>query len=248
MNNSQTIYTLKDLDTKEFILYHHLGLGDHIICNGLVNYISTKKDKIFLPVNEIFHDQIAYLYSKNKKIKTLPFFVKEVNDVSNLIIKYSNDHNLPILKVGFESRLNQKTPFYKSFYKQLGLKYNTSYKYFNCPTNKEKESLLYSQLLDQFKVKNENYILVHDEASDENYNLKIKTELKKISLSHKYDIFNNIFFYRKLIMEASEIHCVNSSFAHLLDRFDTKGKRIYHDIRGGRLKFKKKWSYIDYRN
>ena len=36
------------LDTKEFILYHNLGLGDHIICNGLVNYISTKKDNFFL--------------------------------------------------------------------------------------------------------------------------------------------------------------------------------------------------------
>lgn len=49
-------------------------------------------------------------------------------------------------------------------------------------------------------------------------------------------------------MNASEIHCINSSFAHLVDRFETNGKRIYHDVRGGRLKFKKRWNYIEYRN
>ncbi len=47
-------------------------------------------------------------------------------------------------------------------------------------------------------------------------------------------------------MNASEIHCINSSFAHLVDRFETSGRRIYHDVRGGKLKFKKKWNYIGY--
>ena len=36
---------LKNIGSK-FILHHHLGLGDNIVCNGLVNYLSIKYDKI----------------------------------------------------------------------------------------------------------------------------------------------------------------------------------------------------------
>ena len=31
---------LEDIKDSEIVLHHHLGLGDHIICNGLVNQIS----------------------------------------------------------------------------------------------------------------------------------------------------------------------------------------------------------------
>lgn len=153
---------------------------------------------------------------------------------------------MPILKIGFENRLNQRIPFYKSFYKQIGLKYNISYKYFNPPSDAAKEIQLYNHLIKLFNIENDRYILVHDEASDTKYDLKIGSDLKAISLSNEFDIFDNIFLYKKIIMNASEIHCINSSFAHLVDRFETNGKRIYHNVRGGKLKFKKRWNYIEY--
>ena len=28
---------LNEIKNNDFVLYHHLGLGDHIICNGLTN-------------------------------------------------------------------------------------------------------------------------------------------------------------------------------------------------------------------
>ena len=237
---------MKDLNENVFVLYHHLGLGDHIVCNGLVNYVSTKSEKIFLPVNTLFEDQITYLYKDNKKIEIFPVNLGEVNDAHVEVESLAHEHSIPILKIGFENRLNQKVPFYKSFYKQIGLKYNISYKHFNCPSDKEKEKELYNHLVKVFNVEDDKYLLIHDEASDTQYNLKAESDLKAINLSNKFDIFDNIFLYKKIINDASEIHCINSSFAHLVDRFDTKGKLIYHDVRGGRLKFKKKWNYIDY--
>ena len=36
------------------------------------------------------------------------------------------------------------------------------------------------------------------------------------------DIFKNIFLYTKLIQNANEIHCVDSSFLHLVERVDTE--------------------------
>ena len=46
--SEQNLYikNLKQSKNKEIILYHHLGLGDMIICNGLVNKLSTYFSKI----------------------------------------------------------------------------------------------------------------------------------------------------------------------------------------------------------
>ena len=192
-------------------------------------------------------NQIEYLYSQNRKIKLLPLNLKKNNE-TDLVNDYSKKLNLEILKVGFESRINQKLPFYKSFYNQLGLRYNISYKYFFCPSDSQKEDELYSHLTSLFKIKRNDYILVHDEASNEKCELEIDSDKDVISLSSEYDIFNNIFLYKKLVLNASEIHCINSSFAHLVDRSITNGKKFYHNIRGGKLKFKKKWKYIEYKN
>ena len=44
------VKNLKQVKNDAFILYHHLGLGDHIICNGLTNYLSKTYKKIYMPV------------------------------------------------------------------------------------------------------------------------------------------------------------------------------------------------------
>ena len=49
MKTKEQIY-IKDIENKEFILHHHLGLGDSIVCNGMINYLSKDFEKIYLPV------------------------------------------------------------------------------------------------------------------------------------------------------------------------------------------------------
>ena len=106
--------------------------------------------------------------------------------------------------------------------------------------------LLYKHLIKFYNITDEKYQLVHSESYNDKFTLNINQDLDSIYVEKDSDIFKNIFLYTKVIENAKEIHCINSSFAHLVDRFDTKGKLIYHDVRGGRLKFKKKWNYIDY--
>ena len=40
-------YNLSKISDSELVVYHHLGLGDHLICNGLVNYLSLDFKKYF---------------------------------------------------------------------------------------------------------------------------------------------------------------------------------------------------------
>ena len=44
-NFKNTIYRIDKLSEKTIIIHHHLGLGDIIICNGLVNYLSKNSKK-----------------------------------------------------------------------------------------------------------------------------------------------------------------------------------------------------------
>ena len=82
----------------------------------------------------------------------------------------------------------------------------------------------------------------------------IKKPFKRIKKFTEYcngkktDLFKNLFLYKDLIRDAKEIHCINSSFLHLVDRVDTNAKLYYHDVRGGIIKLKKKWKIIYYEN
>ena len=63
------IFKLEDIEDNEIVLHHHLGLGDHIICNGLVNQISNNLKTIYLPVKTHYYEMIKFLYKENDKIK-----------------------------------------------------------------------------------------------------------------------------------------------------------------------------------
>ena len=127
------------------------------------------------------------------------------------------------------------------------LPYRFSYKYFYFPKDEKLENELMDYLIKYYKVDPSNYVLVHKDASNESYELKIKSK-QIIYVDKETDIFNNIFLYSKLIKDASEVHCVNSSFLHLVDRVDTNAKLIYHDVRGSIIKCKKKWNIKYYEN
>lgn len=89
------------------ILHHHLGLGDHFVCNGLVRYIYQNKDKnIILVVKKNNYKTVEALYS-DLNIKYM--LVDSDYDVK------SNGHEY--IKVGFE-HCNIKH-WEKSFYDQI---------------------------------------------------------------------------------------------------------------------------------
>ncbi len=238
------INNLKHFKNKEIVLYHHLGLGDMIICNGLVNKLSNYLSKINLIVDNKFHDQAVYLYSNNQQVEIVSEKVEDVNVLDQFVETYAKNKNLKILKVGWT---DSGRPFYYDFYKIVKLPYRYSYKYFDYPKNYELEDNLKNHLININNVNPNDYVLVHRDASNNTYELNIEGG-NLIYIDKETDIYNNIFLYSKLIKDASEIHCINSSFVHLVDRIETSGKLIYHDVRGSIIKLKKKWKIINYEN
>ena len=88
-----TFYDFKQINNSEVIIHHHSGLGDAIICNGMVNYLSEKFDKIYLAAHYKIYDHLNYLYSENDAVELLHY--EKAIDI------YKNK-KLPVLRVGFE--------------------------------------------------------------------------------------------------------------------------------------------------
>ena len=236
-NFRNTIYSINEISSDEITLLHHLGLGDSIICNGIVNYLTKKSIKINLPVLKNNYDQLSFLYSENNLVNLIP--VEDKNGI------YKTDNTMQILRVGYEKNYGK---FNKSFYTQLGLPYNYSFKYFYMPINTEKEKNLKHHLFDFYGV-DKDFILVHNSSSYGSVDLNLKNDLPAIFVEKKSDIFQNMFLYRALILEAKEIHCIDSSFLHLVERVETNAKLYFHKLKqenqtSEKLELYKNWDVI----
>ena len=69
--------------TKEAYILQHLGLGDHIMCNGLVRHYSKLNDvvHVFCKYNNI--EDVQYMFRDDHKIKLIP--VSDDSDAWNNI-------------------------------------------------------------------------------------------------------------------------------------------------------------------
>jgi len=236
-NFRNTIYSINEISSDEITLHHHLGLGDAIICNGIVNYLTKKSVKVNLPVLKNNYNQLSFLYSENKLVNLIP--IEDKNEI------YKTGNAKQILRVGYEKNYGK---FNKSFYTQLCLPYNHSFKYFCMPVNIEKEKNLKHHLFDFYGV-DKDFILVHNTSSYGSVDLNLNNDLPAIFVEKKSDIFQNMFLYRALILEAKEIHCIDSSFLHLVERVETNAKLYFHKLKqenqtSEKLELYKNWDVI----
>lgn len=239
-------YNLKNIRNNSFIAHTHTGLGDHIVCNGLINYFSEKFEKIYLPVKSRDLKNINYLYSQASNIE---IFKIENNTEEKDVQQFSRTNKLKVLKVGFKKRF---PPFNKSFYDQFNLPYTISIEKFFIPRDSDKESELFNYLKDFYNIKKE-FQLVHNQSSIGKVDLNTNKYLPSIFIDKDTDIFKNIFYYAKVIELASEIHCLDSSFIHLVERIQTKANLYFHNIKkegqkGAQLYLTKNWKEINYLN
>ena len=213
-------YNINKIKDDKFLAYTHLGLGDHIVCNGLLNHFSESFNKIYLPVKSRDLNNVNYLYKDTNKIEVFKIeHETEVEDITTFLKK----NNLTILKVGFKKR---KPPFNLSFYEQFNLPYNYSFNKFKITRDEEKEESLLKHLKDVYEVKGP-YQVVHNQSSYGKVDLQSNKNLPKIYIEKETDLYKNIFLYLKVIENAEEIHCLDSSFLHLVERVNTNANLFF---------------------
>ena len=202
-------------------IHQHMGLGDHIICNGLIHELQkrySEKLGIFSKIRNT--PSVEFMYRHNPNIEVIS--VNGDNDV----IKYCNDHDIDCIKIGHENLnifLSDKN-WPKSFYNQMGVDFDKRWSSFFVERDIESETKLY----DLKNPNKEKYALIHSISSSGvgkiDYSI-IDPDLLKIEVSKET---HTIFDYITLILNATEIHCIDSSFIHLVDSFDLDSRLFYH--------------------
>lgn len=218
-------------------IYHHLGLGDHFICNGLVRSIINNCDNYTM-------------FVKPHNLGSVRFMYRDLRNLSFMTVLDSSYQNFPvergdkIIKINLENfEENEGILWDEFFYKQHNIDFKNRWDNFKVIRDFKREESLYNYL----NPDKEEFVLIHRSGSDEidriNYNL-IESKYKKIFVEKHT---NNIFDYLLLAIKAKEVHCVESSFLVLMDSLDLNKNLTFHNYWNKRLhnlNLKNKWKII----
>ena len=213
---------------REAFFMPHLGLGDHIICNAILRKLRESYDIVHMPVKrhnflnvqDLFKDddgiELISVAGDEEALKYLNMFKGHVNEVVG-VGNYGQEF------------LRDSNSFDESFYKQVRMEYNERWSLFSYARDINKEAVLYdsAELPD-------NYIFVHD---DKNRNYEIEDSYFNDNSyvfrpTHKFgtNCETTLFHYGKIIENADEIHCIDSSFACYIEHLDCSAvdKMVLH--------------------
>jgi len=203
------------------IIYHHLGLGDHIICNGLVRHFAETDDITLICKNKNYNN-VKFMYRDNPKIT-----IHKVENDTEAKEFCDSQHLIKVLRIGFAVG-SEKHPYClwdENFYKNANINFEYSWSKFFVNPNLDRCEQVFKEL----NPNKESYIFVHniDSTKIDRIDYSVISKSKKKILS---DTNIDFFDYYSIIQRASEIHCIDSSFKHLVDRVPTTGKLFYHKL------------------
>jgi hypothetical protein len=220
------------------VLYHHIGLGDHFICNGLVNHLLDEHERIYLACNRLHVGTVTSLYSEEPRVTVFPVDDDRQEDD---VAAFARSVNLPVVKVGGEHCVHER--FDLSFYEQMQVPFEYRYSKFRLPARIPHEDEIFDALAPAGP-----YAVVHQEASFGTYRLRTRTRLPIVEIKRRdRPHFENLLNYRTLLHRAAEIHCINSSVLHLASSMETTGRLFYHDVRPRNFQLRPGWTTVPYR-
>lgn len=192
-------------------IYHHLGLGDHIICNGLVRYYREIYSIITVFCKPHNFANVDYMYRDDENIIILP--IGEDSDVLNYI--KINKIEQDVIKIGFEN-MGAGSTFDEAFYSGQHIPFDYRFSKFHFLRNYEKENEVFNNV----NPENEDYIFIHGNI-DRN---KIRKDLKIIDNPIEFGIFDII----KIIENATEVHLMESSIRCLVNSLKIDKPAFYY--------------------
>jgi hypothetical protein len=207
-------------------IYSHQGMGDHIICNGLVRHFAEQIGDVAVFCKPQYRDNMEWMYRDDSRIKVLA--IGQDQDTVNYIVRNSLQNDT--ILVGFQELWDKWIPlvssFDEAFYKMVNVPFEYRFTKFNFLRDDEREQNAYNSV----NPTNEPYIFLHGDIDRS----KVRSDLKIIENPTEFGIFDII----KILENAEEIHIMESSIKCLLCSFQfEKPKLFYHQYVRGYDKF-----------
>jgi hypothetical protein len=207
------------------LIYQHMGLGDHIICNGLVrNLIKNDKNyKMF--VFDKYYESVSFMYRDLINLE----YIKVTSDwdAHNFI---NQNRDLEVIKIGttiefFEGPFHNQ--FDEMFYQQHRVDFKKRWDDFKIIRDLNREMALFQK----YELNDVDYVFIHDDQSrglylrEENLNINYRKVVRP-----DINFTNNIFDYIHIMENANECHFIDSSFKVLFDSVSNRNSNIFHHL------------------
>lgn len=207
-------------------IYHHLGLGDHIICHGIVRNICRKfsNEMNILFVKPQFLESVSFMYND---IANIQYMTMNDNQVHEFLKGVNKESIVYIGHQHLEEYIKESKTFDKAFYDQVGLNFKKRWTHFIIRRDLQREIALFNKINPP-----EKYIFLHDDPKrglviDRSHfiNKDLPVIIPDITLT------NNIFDYLTLMDKAEEIHCIDSSFKLMADSVLNRNHNLFYHLR-----------------
>jgi hypothetical protein len=192
----------------KLFIRQNLGLGDHIICNAIVRHYA-KDNEVELGV---YPHNLVSVKAMFSDLPNVTF--KEGDDIELNVYTATTPH--PVLRLGFGCRFFNSWKFDSEFYAQAGLPFEMRWNGFKHAP------------VEQINTPSYQYVFVHD---DPERGMVIDRKHIRSGMDVVVASKNKLLpigAYMELLQSASEIHCIDSSFALLADSIPTAGRKFLH--------------------
>ncbi|HEU5114320.1 MAG TPA: hypothetical protein VFT82_00980 [Candidatus Paceibacterota bacterium] len=210
---------------KSILLLHHMGLGDHVMCHGIVREYAKRYSRVGLFALPHNAASVAFMYRDLPNVTVIKATDAEAR-------KYMAENSGKpgalydeAVTIGFE-KLDRVSgePLEIQFYKLAGVDFTKLWDSFRINRDTKREEALYEKAAPK-----KPYAFLHEDRS-RSYNIK------RSLIDQKLEIFipapelaDNFCDYITAIERAAEIHVIDSSFMFLIDclPYDNPNQKLF---------------------
>ena len=194
----------------KLLIYHHLGLGDHITLSPLVRHLASQTGTVYVMVKEWYARNVEFLYRDIPNIK-----LQKCTGDGQAHAIFNAWHEPKLMHMYQRDWINEdENKFFEDgWYTSLGYEPSFRKETFKFERDEEREQAAYDAL-----VKDENFIFVHDDPS-RGYHIHPDFDGQIIRSDDHPEFL--VFDFMKILEEAQERHVMYSSFFAILETMDT---------------------------
>jgi len=195
----------------------HMGLGDHLICNGLVRHFAN------------VHPHIT-VYAKHHNVPSVKMMYRDLQNVA--VVGVHDDHDAWQKQAPLTIRTgiflgpdwNVTKCFCYSFYVNAGLDRSLMHTGFRIERNRESEEAFYTKVTKH--IGTDKYIVLHEDPSRFTTIVGVDESCPVIRICRGYFPIgsDSIFDYCTLIERAHEFHCYDGCFSMMTELLQLRTK------------------------
>lgn len=200
-----------------FYIIGHLGLGDHLLCNAIVRHFAKIHEAVVVPCYHHNKGAVCWMFSDLKNVSAQAVTAEELHAMSGNYGEYQGVRlgHYKFNPAPFFGPVFDPLKFDQEFYGHADLPFELRWSGFKLPYIGESAIAAWSRFPSHYSI-----IVHHD--PERGFEMKWGDNKPRTEINKNWDLNSSA----ACLMQAEEIHVINSSMLILADSIPTKAKRL----------------------